>query len=207
MKRLLLIDGMNLLFQMFYGMPSRLINSRGKAIQGTLGFVGALLKIIRMIEPTHVVELFDGECKSTRAEIDPEYKANRPDFEGMDENDIPFSQLPDVYAALDHLGIKHTETEGCETDDVIASYAITYGGEYEVVISSFDSSEKTAESAFGKVFLLCSNAALIVLKSVASSSGFIGFSLWSFILITVESTFGSGTNLSERTTKSFSAVA
>lgn len=139
MKKLLLVDGMNLLFQMFYGMPSRIVNSKGRAIQGTLGFVGALLKIIRMIEPTHVAVLFDGECKNARAEIDPEYKANRPDFEGMDENDIPFSQLPDVYAALDYLGIKHTETENCETDDVIASYAITYGGEYEVVISSFDS--------------------------------------------------------------------
>lgn len=45
-ERLLIVDGSNLLFQMFFGMPARIVNKRGKAIQGTLGFVGALLKII-----------------------------------------------------------------------------------------------------------------------------------------------------------------
>lgn len=139
MKKLLIVDGMNLLFQMFYGMPSRIVNREGRAIQGTLGFVGALLKIIHMVSPTHVAVLFDGECEDGRKELDSDYKANRPDFEGLDENDIPFSQLPDVYAALDHLGIKHAETESCETDDVIASYALTLGEEAEIVISSFDS--------------------------------------------------------------------
>ena len=69
MNKLLIIDGSNLLFQMFFGMPSRIINKDGKAIQGTLGFVGALLKIIRMTEPTHVVALFDGEHENDRAEL------------------------------------------------------------------------------------------------------------------------------------------
>lgn len=44
-RRLLIVDGSNLLFQMFYGMPSRIVNEQGRPIQGTLGFVGALLKI------------------------------------------------------------------------------------------------------------------------------------------------------------------
>lgn len=139
MNKLLIVDGMNLLFQMFYGMPSRILNKDGKPIQGTLGFVGALLKIIRRVEPTHVAVLFDGECKNERAELDPEYKANRPDFSDMPEDEIPFSQLPDVYAALDCLGIRHTETEDCETDDVIASYALGYGADNDIVIASFDS--------------------------------------------------------------------
>ena len=51
---MLLVDGSNLLFQMFYGMPARIVNADGNAIQGTLGFVGALLKIIRRIEPTYI---------------------------------------------------------------------------------------------------------------------------------------------------------
>ncbi len=55
MEKLLIIDGHNLLFQMFYGMPSRIVNADGKAIQGVLGFVGALLKIMTMIMPSHVV--------------------------------------------------------------------------------------------------------------------------------------------------------
>ena len=139
MRRLLLVDGMNLLFQMFYGMPARIVNSDGKAIQGTLGFVGALLKILRATEPSHALVIFDGECENERRDIDKDYKANRPDYSQMPENELPFSQLPDVYAALDLLGIRYFETIACETDDVIASYAYKYGEEHDIVISSQDS--------------------------------------------------------------------
>ena len=124
---------------MFFGMPSRIINSDGKAIQGTLGFVGALLKIIRRIEPTHVAVLFDGEHENERVDLDADYKANRMDYSQIAEEENPFSQLPDVYAALDYLGIKHAETTTCETDDWIAGYAYTYGQETEMIIASFDS--------------------------------------------------------------------
>ena len=48
MDKLLIVDGSNFFFQMFFGMPARIVNSQGKAIQGTLGFVGALLKVIRL---------------------------------------------------------------------------------------------------------------------------------------------------------------
>lgn len=139
MGRLLLVDGSNLLFQMFYGMPSRITNHEGKAIQGTLGFVGALLKIIRMTEPTHAVVLFDGEYVNERTQLDADYKANRTDYSQVPEEDTPFSQLPDVYAALDFIGLRHAETTVCETDDWIAAYALTYGAEHEVVIVSQDS--------------------------------------------------------------------
>ena len=139
MSKLLVVDGMNLLFQMFYGMPARIVNAEGKAIQGTLGFVGALLKILRAVSPTHVAVIFDGECENARCDIDENYKANRPDYSGMPEDELPFSQLPDVYAALDLLGIRHFETTVCETDDVIASYALRYRDECEIVISSQDS--------------------------------------------------------------------
>ena len=60
MQKLLIVDGSNLLFQMFYGMPARIVNRQGKPIQGTLGFVGALLKTVRRFSPSHVVVLFDG---------------------------------------------------------------------------------------------------------------------------------------------------
>ena len=137
MKKLLIVDGSNLLFQMFYGMPARITGNGGRAIQGTLGFVGALLRIIRMTSPTHVAVLFDCETQNERTEMLPEYKATRPNYSEMPPEETPFSQLPDVYAALDELGISHTEVEGCETDDVIAAYALKQDG--EVVISSFDS--------------------------------------------------------------------
>lgn len=139
MQKLLIVDGSNLLFQMFYGMPSRILNKDGKAIHGVLGFVGALLKIVRMQAPTHLLVLFDGEHHNDRKDIDPDYKANRPDFSSIPEEETPFSQLPDVYAALDHLKIARMETTVCETDDLIAAYALHYGKQMQIVIASFDS--------------------------------------------------------------------
>ena len=139
MKKLLLVDGLNLHFQMFFGMPARIVNAQGKAIQGVLGFVGALLKIIRMTQPTHLAVLFDGEHPYDRAELLAEYKQNRPDFSQVPAADNPFSQLEDVYAALRYLGIPHAELEEWETDDVIASYVCRYRGQAEITISSFDS--------------------------------------------------------------------
>ena len=139
MSKLLVVDGMNLLFRMFYGMPARIVNGQGKAIQGTLGFVGSLLKIIRMTQPTHIAVLFDGEYVSSRGELDADYKGNRVDYTQMPEEDTPFSQLPDIYAALDHLGIPHRETTVCEADDWIAGYAKEYGEAMDVVVVSQDS--------------------------------------------------------------------
>ncbi len=135
--RLLLVDGMNLLFAMFYGMPSRIVNQSGKAVQGAVGFVGALLKMIRLVAPTHVAVLFDGERENPRIFLDADYKSNRPDYGAMPEEETPFCQLPMIDAALDALGIAHAETEACEADDWIAGYALTAEG--ETVIASLDS--------------------------------------------------------------------
>lgn len=139
MAKLLIVDGSNLLFQMFFGMPARILNAEGKAIQGTLGFVGALRKIIRRVSPSHMAVLFDGEHENDRKALNADYKANRIDYSELPEQESPFSQLPDVYAALDYLGIPHAETAVCETDDWIAAYALTYGRDHEIVISSHDS--------------------------------------------------------------------
>ena len=139
MEHILIVDGSNLLFQMFYGMPARIINRDGRPIQGTLGFVGALLKIIRIVQPSHVAVVFDGECANARAELDAAYKANREDFSLLPAEDTPFSQLPDIYAALDHLGICHRETENCEADDWIAGFVFRYGTQCRVTVASQDS--------------------------------------------------------------------
>ena len=120
-------------------MPARIINKDGKAIQGTLGFVGALLKIIRMVKPTHIAVLFDGACASERIEINVDYKANRIDYSEVPQEENPFSQIDDVYRALTYLGIKHAETTVCETDDWIAGYAHNRADDTEIMISSFDS--------------------------------------------------------------------
>lgn len=138
-NKILIVDGSNLLFQMFFGMPSRILNADGGGIWGVIGFVGALLKIIRRTGPTHVVVLFDGESENERVVLDAEYKANRPDFSNVADEENPFSQLPYILQALSHLGIAYAETTGCEADDWIAGYVHKYGSDNEIIISSFDS--------------------------------------------------------------------
>lgn len=140
MDKLLLIDGHNLLFQMFFGMPSRIVNKAGRAIQGTLGFIGALRKIIGMTMPTHLLVMFDGEHENRRTELLADYKANRVDYSEVSEEQNPFSQLNDIYHALDHIGICHAEAAGrFEADDIIASYVHAFDNKMNIVISSHDS--------------------------------------------------------------------
>lgn len=139
MDKLLIIDGHNLLFQMFYGMPSRIVGKDGKPIQGVIGFVGALLKIIKMTSPSHIVVLFDGEHENFRSTLNSEYKNNRIDYSKVDENENPFSQLNYIYQALNILKIPYYEENEYEVDDIVASYTYRYGEQTEIVISSFDS--------------------------------------------------------------------
>ncbi len=139
METFLIIDGHNLLFQMFYGMPSRIVNQDGKPIQGIIGFVGALIKIIKQTNPEYVLVVFDGEHENARTEVLPEYKQNRIDYSLVAEEENPFSQLPDIYKALEFMGIRFCETVDLEADDVIAAYTRRYGEEMEVIITSWDS--------------------------------------------------------------------
>ncbi len=138
-KTLLLVDGSNLLFQMFYGMPARITGKDGRPIQGTLGFVGALLKIIRRVSPTHVLVMFDGQGQNDRSELLDDYKSNRIDYSTVAEEENPYSQLGDIYSALDCMKICRSECVGYEVDDVLAAFAVNNKAEFDVVISSFDS--------------------------------------------------------------------
>ena len=165
-SRLLIVDGHNLLFQMFFGMPARIVGKDGKAIQGTLGFVGALLKIIRFTKPTHTVVIFDGEHENPKAELYSDYKANRTDYGDVADEQNPFSQLLDVYNALDFLKIRHFETTDCETDDIIAAYALKYGKDNEIIISSFDSDFFQLISQNVKVFRYRGDKSVVYDKSL-----------------------------------------
>ncbi len=139
MNKLLIIDGHNLLFQMFYGMPNRIINSNGTAVHGVIGFIGALNKMLSQINPSHVIVVFDGETCNPRKQIDDAYKANRQDFSAVPDNENPFTQLPLIYRALDEMHIAHHETIDCEADDIIAAYAQNASSDLNVIIASFDS--------------------------------------------------------------------
>lgn len=137
-EKLLIIDGHNLLFQMFYGMPNKIYNKNNIPVHGVIGFVGALLKIVKFNNPNYIVILFDKEQEIQRQSVNKEYKGNRIDYSKVPFDENPFSQLENIYKVLDGLNIKHTEVQTVETDDIIASYCFRYMEEYDIVISSFD---------------------------------------------------------------------
>ncbi len=122
MKKVVLIDGHNLLFRMFYGIPSSLKNSKGKEIRGLIGFIGSIKKLVNEFNPDSLLVVFDSETsKNNNLEIDIEYKANRIDYTNIVDEENPFSQLPLIKKALDFLGIAYIEIENYEADDYIAS--------------------------------------------------------------------------------------
>lgn len=138
MEKIVIIDGHNLLFRMFYGIPSAIKNSKGKDIRGLVGFIGSLKKIIDEFKPHSVVVVFDSETsRNKNSEIDNNYKSNRIDYTDVIEEENPFTQLPLIMQALDYLNIQYLEVENYEADDFIAS--IVSNSSYQYIIVSTDS--------------------------------------------------------------------
>lgn len=138
-NKLLLIDGHNLLFQMFFGMPNEIPGKDGQNVAGIWGFTGALLKIINQVNPTHILVIFDGEQELNRKKESENYKKNRIDYTKIASEKNPFSILSSIKAVLEELQIKYLETQdGFETDDYIKEYCKTYENITDIVISSWD---------------------------------------------------------------------
>lgn len=139
MKRVILIDGHNLLFRMFYGIPAPIRNSKGKDIRGLIGFIGSLKKLVDEFKPYSLYIIFDSETsKNSNLAIDKEYKTNRIDYSNVAEEENPFSQLPLIKKALKYLDITYLEVENNEADDFIASIVSKTMNEYQYIIVSTD---------------------------------------------------------------------
>ena len=136
MKKILLVDGHNLLFKMFFGMPFPFYNDNNVNITGTVGFVGTVVKMIKYLKVDECLVVFDGEGSRNIRE-DEDYKTNRQiDYGTLSDEENPFTQLKFIKAVLDYLNIKWIETEGIECDDYIAIISKKYDG--EVFVSSTD---------------------------------------------------------------------
>lgn len=136
--KLLIVDGNNFMCQMFYGIPSRIKNKEGKTIHGAVGFIGGLVKCMKIIKPTHVIVVFDGLGYNHRKEIYRGYKRNRIKSNRNPEGENPVQQMPEIERMLAYMNITYTCIHETEADDVIASYTIRYMEKLEVVILSSD---------------------------------------------------------------------
>ena len=138
MEKLLIIDGSALLFQSFYGMPKKIINSKGQYVEAVICFVGILLKTIKLISPNNLLIVFDGETNLDRQDLNENYKTNRTNFANASDDETPFPQLKLIKYVLNNLNFTWVETTNCEADDLIASIVNDYKDKFNIIISSAD---------------------------------------------------------------------
>ncbi|AKS67124.1 5'-3' exonuclease [Staphylococcus coagulans] len=123
-QKLLLIDGMALLFRHFYATSVHknfMRNSAGVPTNGTQGFVRHVYSAIRDIQPTHVAICWDMGKATFRNEMYVDYKQNRPD---PPEELIP--QFNHVKHISQSLGFLNIGVENFEADDIIGTLARSF---------------------------------------------------------------------------------
>ena len=133
MGKWLLLDGFNLAFRAFYGMPE-LTRADGFPTGALHGWVKTVWKLQDQMAPDAMLAFFDLGGSLDRLELLPEYKAQRKETPEPLEKQIPL--IKDLARAMGLVGI---ELEGVESDDLLASQARALGGAgHEVYIVSAD---------------------------------------------------------------------
>ncbi len=133
MAKILLLDGMNLAFRAFYGMPD-LRRADGLPTGALHGWVRTLWMLENLEQPDHMLVFFDLGPPVRHEAILQEYKANRtacpPDLE---------TQFPWIRRLSCALGYGAFESYGVEADDLIASAVrILHGAGHTITIVSAD---------------------------------------------------------------------
>lgn len=119
--KLLLVDGMALLFRAFYATaPSGqlMINDKGIPTNGVQGFLRHLLLALESRKPTHVAICWDMGGKTFRHDLFDGYKANRaaPPVEMIPQFDLA-KEMTEAFH-IPNVGL-----EGYEADDCIGTVA------------------------------------------------------------------------------------
>lgn len=137
MKKVILVDGNNLLFRSYYATAysgSIMRNSKGFPTNGLFGFVNMINKIIHDEKPEYMLVAFD-IGKTFRHEKYDSYKGGRDET----PNELKM-QFPVAKEILTAMGIKYLEVVGYEADDIIGTYAkmIDENDDFEGLIVSSD---------------------------------------------------------------------
>jgi DNA polymerase-1 len=131
--RLLLVDGHAYAYRAFHAIRS-LNAPDGTPTNAIFGFIKMLQKMLGILQPTHVLVVWDGGLAAERLEALPEYKAHRPPTP-----DALVSQLPQMEAWLTAAGWPHLCRDGTEADDWIGTYARRAAAQgWQVIIASSD---------------------------------------------------------------------
>jgi 5'-3' exonuclease len=105
------------------------------------GYVDMTARLLSVYKPNRLVACLDGDWRpSWRVELFPDYKANRLE-EGGDEEEEPETltpQIPILLDLLDLFGIPVVGIDDYEADDVMATYAESEKGPIRIVTGDRD---------------------------------------------------------------------
>lgn len=137
MKKIVLVDGNNLLFRSYYATlytGNIMRNKDGFPTNGVYGFVNMINKIVNDEKPEYMMVAFD-IGKTFRHEKYERYKDGRK--ETPDDLKV---QFPIAKKILTAMGIKYLECAGYEADDIIGTVSMwcEKDPEYEALIVSSD---------------------------------------------------------------------
>ena len=120
MKKIILVDGNNLLFRSYYATAytgNLMKNSKGFPTNALFGFTHMINKILHEEKPTHIIVAFD-KGKTFRHEKYADYKGGR----GETPDELKM-QFPVAKELLTYMGIKYYEIDNYEADDIIGTFA------------------------------------------------------------------------------------
>ncbi len=137
MKKLILVDGNNLMFRSYYATlysGSVMKNSKGLVTNALYGFTTMINKIIGEENPKYMAVAFD-IGKNFRHQKFEDYKSGR-----AETPDDLLKQMPIARDLLDAMGIKHYEVENYEADDIIGTITLMTekDSEFDATIVSSD---------------------------------------------------------------------
>ena len=138
MKKIILVDGNNLLFRSFFATAYQGVimkNSKGFPTNALYGFINMMNRIIKEENPSYIMVAFD-KGKTFRHDKYDDYKAGRAAM--PDELKLQFPKAKEVLQAM---GIKYYEIDNYEADDIIGTLAKKVDEEDEF-IATIVSSDK-----------------------------------------------------------------
>ncbi|NLV90722.1 MAG: DNA polymerase I [Tenericutes bacterium] len=135
MKKIILIDGNNLLFRSYYATAYSggiMKNSKGFPTNALYGFTNMINKIINEEKPDYMLVALD-KGKTFRHDSYGDYKAGRQETPNELITQIEYSKQ-----LLDAMGISWKEAPGYEADDIIGTLSQNVDEDKEVLIISSD---------------------------------------------------------------------
>jgi len=113
----LVIDGMNLAYRVFFGLPKLCSKSRLES-STVYGFLNAMQTLHKYFLPKNIVIVWDGR-NNKRKKIDMTYKHKR---KKMEDPRAPafFEQIRVLKKKLEYIGFPTIEVESYEADDIMA---------------------------------------------------------------------------------------